>query len=65
MSAHLTGQYRITLFDRLVARLRTVTAESFTQALQIGAARKEASAIRSLSVGCSTTRSIRTSSATT
>ena len=50
MSAHLTGQYRITMFDRLGARLRTVTAESFTQALQIGAARKEAAECYSFAV---------------
>jgi len=50
VSAHLTGQYRITLFDCLGARVRIVTAESFTQALQIGEARKEAAECYSYAV---------------
>lgn len=50
MSAHITGQYRIALFDMLGARMRTVTAESYTQALQIGEARKGAAECHSFAV---------------
>ena len=50
MSAHQTGQYRITLFDSTGARLRTVTAESFTQALQIGEARNDATECHSYAI---------------
>lgn len=50
MSAHLTGQYRITLFDRFGAKVRTVTAETYTAALQVGETWKDAAVCHSFAV---------------
>lgn len=50
MTAHVTGQYRVTMFDRVGSRVKTMTAQRFTDAQLIGDARISAGECHSYAI---------------